>query len=583
MAAFPIRSVEPSVGLSSRVRHGLTMPESLEPRIAPATFIVANLNDAGEGSLRDAVNRANDQDGADTIIFRKGLGGTIGITSGQIQISDTLSIKGPGANKLVLDANSNSRIFLVSDLDPEKDSALTVSGLTFFRGFQNTPDGAGGAIFSIESLKVGRCIFLDNQADGMLPNFIGGAIFLNNAPDLSKVPLDVDIQDSSFLGNQNLARSGGAVTAQVGGTVRLINNIFSGNTAHDDGGAVFLQAGAGEVILLKHCQLLGNRAAQAGGALLEGIGFGDDGEGEIIVRGCRFEGNSSTNVEGGALVISGGIGLIEKSSFAQNSAVGEGGALDARFYSSLTIRSAQFLDNFSLVADTIRGGGAMHLDMPGDSVTSIIASVIAGNRSNGGGGGILVDEGSGRLEIIGSRIDNNDASGSGGGILVLSDPANNHSANVSILRSKFTGNDATSNSEGGGGVCFFGDGTFTMRQSQMTDNTGFRLGGGLLLVNAEVATITKSLFLNNTAFGAGGGIWADGSIDVNSTRIVGNVADVGGGLLGSKSIMLNSCIVSGNFAGGGGGIAHKVGIDPILNRTKVVRNISVDGLQISDF
>jgi predicted outer membrane repeat protein len=99
------------------------------------------------------------------------------------------------------------------------------------------------------------------------------------------------------------------------------------------------------------------------------------------------------------------------------------------------------------------------------------------------------------------------------------------------------------------------------------------------LVNAEVATITKCLFLNNTAFGAGGGIWADGSIEVNGTRIVGNVADVGGGLLGSKSIMLNSCIVSGNFAGGGGGIAHKAGIDPILNRTRVVHNISVDGLQ----
>src|SRR4030095_300367 len=112
----------------------------------------------------------------------------------------------------------------------------------------------------------------------------------------------------------------------------------------------------------------------------------------------------------------------EKSSFAQNSAVGEGGALDARSYSSLTIRSAQFLDNFSLVADTLRGGGAMHLDMPCDSVTSIIASVIAGNRSSGGGGGILVDEGSGRLEIIGSRIDNNDASGRGGGGVAVSGP-----------------------------------------------------------------------------------------------------------------------------------------------------------------
>jgi hypothetical protein len=49
------------------------MPELLEFRIAPATFIVTSLADAGPGSLRDA----NDQAGADVIVFERGLTGTI--------------------------------------------------------------------------------------------------------------------------------------------------------------------------------------------------------------------------------------------------------------------------------------------------------------------------------------------------------------------------------------------------------------------------------------------------------------------------------------------------------------------------
>jgi predicted outer membrane repeat protein len=556
------------------------MPESLEPRIAPATFVVTNLNDAGEGSLRDAALKANNQAGEDTIVFKQGLEGTIGINS-QILISDTLNIKGPGAKKLILDGNLNSRIFLVADLDPEKDSRLTVSGLTFFRGFQNASDGAGGAISSFESLSVNGCIFLGNSADGTLPNFIGGAIFVNNAPGVSNVPLDLEIQNSAFFGNQNFARSGGAVTAQVGGEVKLINNVFSGNHAHDDGGAVFLQAGAGEVLLIKGCRFFGNGAAHGGAALLTGTGFGNDGESKVIVRGSRLAGNSSTNVEAGALAINGGDVLIEKTSFTQNTATGEGGALDAGAYSSLIIRSTQFLDNAALAAGAIRGGGAMHLDMPDNAVTRVIASIIAGNRASGGGG-ILVDEGLGRLDVIGSRFENNDAAESGGGILVLAESGNNDSANVSIIRSKFTGNDAEADDAGGGGISFAGDGRFTMQESQMIGNTAFRLGGGLLLVNTEVAEITNCLLMNNSAFGAGGGIWADGPIEANGSKIAGNFADVGGGLLGSDRIVLNLCTVSGNFAGGAGGIAHS-SIDPILNRTKVVHNVSVDGLPISEF
>jgi predicted outer membrane repeat protein len=554
--------------------------ELLESRIAPAVFIVTSLNDAGEGSLREAVGHANDHEGADLIVFEKGLEGTVNVTGGQIRITDTLTIKGPGAGKLILDANLNSRIFLAADLDAEKDSPLTVSGLTFYRGFQDAPDGAGGAIASLESLNVRGCVFLENQAEGIAANFSGGgAIFVSNAADLSNVPLKVDIRESTFVGNRAIAGSGGAVNAEVDGGVNLVNNVFSDNVAHDVGGAVNLRAGLNKVLLVDKCRFYGNSASQVGAASL--IGSDTGGDNAVIVRGSLFAGNSATNVEAGALGINGGDVLIEKTSFTQNTATGEGGALDAKGYSSLVIRSSRFLDNAARAGGPDSGGGGLHLDMPAGALTRVMASIVSGNSAKAGGG-ILAEGGSGRLEIIGSRISNNDSAEIGGGILVLAQPVTNDSVDLSIIRSKITGNDSEDIDEGGGGVFFAGDGKFTMQQSQVIDNTGFRLGGGLLLINTETATITGSLIANNTAFGAGGGIWADGPIKVSTTKILGNAADVGGGLLGTKSIELNFCVVSGNFAGGGGGLAHATGIEPVLNRTKIVRNFSVDGQQISE-
>jgi Right handed beta helix region len=256
--------------------------------------------------------------------------------------------------------------------------------------------------------------------------------------------------------------------------------------------------------------------------------------------------------------------------------------LDAKDYVSLTIRSCQFLDNVALAGGLDRGGGGMRLDMPADAVTRVIASIVSGNTATAGGG-ILVEGGSGRLEVIASRISNNHANEVGGGILVLSEAVTNDSADLTILRSRITGNAAEANLDGGGGVSFSGNGKFLMEQSQVIENTSLRIGGGILLFNTEPATIIGSLIAGNSAFGAGGGVWADGPIELRATKVVDNIADVGGGVLGTKRLELNFCLVSGNFAGGGGGLAHPTGVEPILIRTKIVRNISVDGQQISEF
>src|SRR5215213_8129736 len=68
-----------------------------------ATFDVTNLQPAGAGSIRDAVDQANGAAGADTITFQAGLTGTINLNhdpvygnTGPLYISDSVDILGPG-------------------------------------------------------------------------------------------------------------------------------------------------------------------------------------------------------------------------------------------------------------------------------------------------------------------------------------------------------------------------------------------------------------------------------------------------------------------------------------------------------
>src|SRR5262249_25417647 len=70
--------------------------EALDDRCLPSTFTVTNLLDSGDGSLRAAVAAANANPGADSIDFA--VTGTITLTSGELDITDSVTINGPGAD-----------------------------------------------------------------------------------------------------------------------------------------------------------------------------------------------------------------------------------------------------------------------------------------------------------------------------------------------------------------------------------------------------------------------------------------------------------------------------------------------------
>src|SRR3990170_8640945 len=125
--------------------------EPLEDRLLLATFTVTNLDDFGAGSLRQAIVDANSTGGADRVDLT-GVSGTLAVALGELEITDALMITGPGADRLTLDAQQNSRIFNINTTAGNFSIAdLTLTGGRTTGDGINASDSTyrGGAIRSL--------------------------------------------------------------------------------------------------------------------------------------------------------------------------------------------------------------------------------------------------------------------------------------------------------------------------------------------------------------------------------------------------------------------------------------------------
>ncbi|MFY9824168.1 MAG: choice-of-anchor Q domain-containing protein [Thermoanaerobaculia bacterium] len=307
-----------------------------------ATFTVTNLNDSGAGSLRQAISDANNAAGPDVVTFQAGLTGTITLTTGQLYVSDSVNIQGPGQAVVTVNANNASRVFYVYSSDALID--VTISGLTLTGGL----DSRGGGITDLgENLVLDHVTVDSSTATGLGSQ--GGGLWLN--------------------GNAN--------------SLTITNSVFSGNTA-TRGGGIFLYD-SGQPVLIQDTVISGNQAATGAGIYLYHPGY------SVTIERSTLSGNTATGAGGGLFVYHthGAAVTLRQSTLSGNSASSGGGAY---FY---TPSNPVVVENSTISGNQATGdGGGLFFYGSLYTGSDIRSATIANNTAGGSGGGVYLDRGS---------------------------------------------------------------------------------------------------------------------------------------------------------------------------------------------
>ncbi|MFO0979641.1 MAG: choice-of-anchor Q domain-containing protein [Planctomycetaceae bacterium] len=237
----------------SRRRQPAMNGESLEVRTLLSAFTVTNLNDSGTGSLREAIANANASAGMDTISFA--VTGTILLSSGQLTVTDSVSITGPGAGQLAVSGNHQTfRVFLI-DNSATSLIDVTISDLTIRDAGNGVAALDGAGVRNGENLTMNRVIVSGNQSGsqggGGIQCFDGNFVLQNSAILNNSANQGGGLE---FFGVSHLVInttiSGNQATGHVGGLLALIgpttvrSSTITNNRGDADGNGIGENGGA---------------------------------------------------------------------------------------------------------------------------------------------------------------------------------------------------------------------------------------------------------------------------------------------------------------------------------------------------
>lgn len=221
---------------------GLAIVLTLGAGLAPAsakTYTVKNLDNTGNGSLRSVLSKlATSHDNSNTITFKSGLNGIIHLTSPLPEITKSVSINGPGANKIKITAPVGGAFDVVAGV-------VNVSGLTI--------EGRGGDASAIVRnqaalLSIEECVITSKSSSNQtgLINEVAGTTLLTS---------------SSVVNNSGLGNGGGILNQ---GTLTILNSTLANNSA-TQGGALYNELTATTIIT--NSTVADNSADTTGGGI----------------------------------------------------------------------------------------------------------------------------------------------------------------------------------------------------------------------------------------------------------------------------------------------------------------------------
>jgi hypothetical protein len=298
--------------------------QPLEERTVPTVFTVTNTSDSGTGSLRAAITAADGDPAAPHTIDLTGVSGTITLASALPNITNDMTITGPGAGGLTVTGYaSGNRVFA------QGTPNLTVNGLTL----TGRTTGSGAAV------------------------------------DQAAANENLTISNSVITGSS--AGGGGVVYNIAGGTVTVSGTAVTNNTAH---GMLWMSNSSvgGGTLNVVNSQLLNNTSTSGGGAISFYWG------GNLHVDHSTIAGNSTSTIAGAVYVwgTPAGATTISNSTIANNSAVNTGGAIIlGPGTNNLTVTSSTITGNVGFAAGAVYNAGT--------STVTLDNSIVSGNTANG--------------------------------------------------------------------------------------------------------------------------------------------------------------------------------------------------------
>jgi CSLREA domain-containing protein len=384
-----------------------------EPSIS-VTSLADELIWDGNCTLREAILAANNNmviDGcragsgsmqADVITFA--VSGTILLNhpDGELVIEEALIIEGNGRTNTILDAQENSRIFLIQD-----GRAVTLRHLTLQNGATDPTyvNATGGAILNGPvPLFLDDVLVQDSRAEGGFSAGGGGIASLGRL-----TMIDSEVRNNSADGSYN---GGGGILIQDAPLV-IQDSIISNNSVENGGG------GGGIFILSDLMTVTDSLIENNTADFSEYGGGGIFALGSLSVQSSVIQGNSidESSGSGGGIYCECLLMEIISSTIRENSAafaLGGGGIAGVSGMGVWQIWNSTISYNSAAFAS--QGGGGVWLEIGGVDLINSTISLNTADSSGMGGGGILIGP-SGGMEIMFSTVANNTAvSAQGGGL-----------------------------------------------------------------------------------------------------------------------------------------------------------------------
>ena len=314
-----------------------------------STYFVTTAGDPGGGgtqSLRQAVALAQVSAG-NIVAFDAALNGsTITLQQGQIKITKSMQIQGPGSSRLTISGQHNSRIFLVYNTAP--NTTVQVD-LDFISLTQGSTTGCGGAVYAI------------------------------GLPDLPGGPAETSVFTYDLGLSGNSAQNGGALCF-IGANGLVAHSRVTGNHGDLAGGAIY--SAPADYLAVTESTLSGNSAGYQGGAIF----FKNA---TLSVATSTISGNTIPAPSGAGDQGGGGIAIanasnthIVNSTITANFAFAGGAGIrlfDGPSANTANIEFATIAGNVGHAFET--GNGIV---ASGGSAT-IFSSIVANNSSSGAG------------------------------------------------------------------------------------------------------------------------------------------------------------------------------------------------------